>query len=114
MVSTQRDLLLTLFQPSEACQECSKKIPTASMPLHKEFLCTAKHSVSIKKEQVCTLTQHYTTTVIANIMVAVQVKLKSWEKRLVDELCGNDVKQLLKKAEEWEAQYLKALPKPGN
>ena len=47
-------------------------------------------------------------------MAAVQVKLKSWEKRLVDELCGSDVKQLLKKAEEWETQYLKALPKPGN
>lgn len=45
--------------------------------------------------------------------LASQVKLKSWEKRLVDELCGSDVKQLLKKAEEWETQYLKALPKPG-
>ena len=44
------------------------------------------------------------------------MKLKSWEKRLslVDELSGSDVKQLLSKAEDWEAQYLKALPKPGN
>lgn len=46
--------------------------------------------------------------------VLFQVKLKSWEKRLVDELSGSDVKQLLSKAEDWESQYLKALPKPGN
>ena len=32
----------------------------------------------------------------------------------MDELCGSDVKQLLRKAEDWEGQYLKALPKPGN
>ena len=32
----------------------------------------------------------------------------------MDELCGSDLKQLLKKAEDWEKQYLKALPKPGN
>ena len=32
----------------------------------------------------------------------------------MDELSGSDVKQLLNKAEDWEAQYLKALPKPGD
>jgi hypothetical protein len=42
------------------------------------------------------------------------VKLKSWEKRLVDELSGSDAKQLVRKAEDWEGQYLKALPKQGN
>ena len=41
------------------------------------------------------------------------MKLKSWEKRLVDEQCGSDTKQLLKNAEQWEAKYLNALPKPG-
>ena len=82
------------------------------MPLHKEFLCTAKHSVSIKKQEVCGYIAGHLIKCI-NVYDAVQVKLKSWEKRLVDELCGSDVKQLLKKAEEWEDQYLKALPKPG-
>ena len=42
-----------------------------------------------------------------------QVKLKSWEKRLVDDQCGSDTKQLLKNAEQWEVKYLNALPKPG-
>lgn len=31
----------------------------------------------------------------------------------MNELCGSDVKQLLNRAEEWEFQYLQALPKPG-
>ena len=80
------------------------------MPLHKEMLCTAKHSISIKKQEVRV---HRLCDQFCYIF-ALQVKLKSWEKRLVDELCGSDVKQLLKKAEDWENQYLKALPKPGN
>ena len=41
-----------MFQPSEACQDCSKKVPKANLPLHKEMLCTAKHSISIKKQEV--------------------------------------------------------------
>jgi len=43
----------------------------------------------------------------------VQVKVKPWERRLVDESYGNQVASLLKKASEHEEQYLKALPKPG-
>ena len=31
----------------------------------------------------------------------------------MDELCGSDAKQLVRQAEEWEARYLNALPKPG-
>lgn len=41
------------------------------------------------------------------------MKTKSWERSLVDDSLGNDVKGLLKKAEEWEKEYLKSLPKPG-
>ena len=42
-----------------------------------------------------------------------QVKLKPWERRLVDESLGSDVKSLLSKATDWEARYLNALPKSG-
>ena len=31
----------------------------------------------------------------------------------MDDQCGSDTKQLLKNAEQWEAKYLSALPKPG-
>ena len=46
-------------------------------------------------------------------VILLQVKLKPWERRLVDESYGNQVSSLLKKASEREEQYLKALPKPG-
>ena len=42
-----------------------------------------------------------------------QIKVKPWEKSLVDDSLGADVKSLLRKAEELELQYLQSLPKPG-
>ena len=62
------------------------------MPLHKDLLCAAKHSVALPKTEV---------------------KARPWEKRLVDESCGSDVKALLQKAKEWEIKYLRSLSKYG-
>ena len=62
------------------------------MPLHKDLLCTAKHTMSLPKTEV---------------------KPRPWENRLVDESCGSDVKVLLQKAKEWETKYTQNLPKPG-
>ena len=42
-----------------------------------------------------------------------QVKKRPWEKRLVDESCGREVVELLKKAALSERDYLKALPQAG-
>ena len=41
------------------------------------------------------------------------MKPKPWEQRLVDESCDNELQSLHKKAKEWEAKYLTALPRPG-
>ena len=62
------------------------------MALHKELLCPAKHPVSLPKTQV---------------------KSRPWENRLVDESCGSDLQDLLKKGREWETKYLESLPRPG-
>ena len=80
------------LQPTESCADCSKKIPTLDVALHKELLCPSKHTVSLPKTQV---------------------KSQPWEHRLVDESCGNDVQVLLQKGKEWESKYLQSLPKPG-
>lgn len=42
-----------------------------------------------------------------------QMKTKSWECSLVDDSLGSNVKELLKKAESWENEYTKSLPKSG-
>ena len=62
------------------------------MPLHKELLCSAKHTVSLP---------------------STEVKSRPWEHRLVDESCGSDVQVLLQKGKEWETKYMRSLPKPG-
>ena len=79
-------------QPTESCADCSKKVPKQDMPLHRELLCPSKHTVSLPKTEV---------------------KSQSWEQRLVDESCGNDVQALLQKGKEWEKKYLQSLPRPG-
>jgi tetratricopeptide (TPR) repeat protein len=79
-------------EPTESCGDCSKKVPSQDVALHKELLCPAKHTVSLPKTQV---------------------KPRPWENRLVDESCGSDPQDLLKKGREWETKYLESLPKPG-
>ena len=81
-----------LNQPTDPCPECSKKVPAQDMPLHKDMLCAAKHSVTLPKTEV---------------------KARPWEKKLVDESCGSDVKALLQKAKEWEIKYIQSLSKYG-
>lgn len=93
------------------------------MALHKERLCSAHHTVSLPKQEVSFLhVRHCLLRVLCSvpttcscpcILVLLQVKAKPWERRLVDESYGSNVPSLLKKASEWEVQYLKALPKPG-
>lgn len=39
-------------QLTEACKDCSKKIPKSDLPLHKELLCTAQHPLSENKQAV--------------------------------------------------------------
>ena len=42
-----------------------------------------------------------------------QAKKKNWEKHLMDETIGNDTNELIKKGLEWEKEYIKSLPNPG-
>lgn len=49
----------------------------------------------------------------AHACLWLQVKARPWEKRLVDESCGREVKELLQKAAQSESDYLKALAQPG-
>ena len=78
----------------ESCGDCSKKVLTQDMGLHKDLLCPSQHTpLSLPKNQV--------------------KKPQTWQQRLVDESCGNDVKALLQKGKEWEVKYLQNLPRPG-
>lgn len=43
---------LCCSQPTQACADCSKKVPTSDIALHKEMLCSAHHSLSLPKEEV--------------------------------------------------------------
>lgn len=46
-------------------------------------------------------------------LILVQVKAKPWEQSLVSDSLSGDIKELLRKAEECEMEYLQILPKPG-
>ena len=58
VVGVYSSVLLLVFtvqccsQPTQACADCSKKVPTSDIALHKEMLCSAHHSLSLPKEEV--------------------------------------------------------------
>ncbi len=104
-------LLSCCIQPPKSCKECSKKIPTVDLQLHKELLCDAKKSLIPAKQEV--VEERVVKYCDVDDSYLMQVKVQSWEKRLKDDSIGNKATELIKKGQTWEEKYMKALPHPG-